>query len=140
MNAPTRLGMLNVKGVPHRGNAPISGVYSLTNVVSGCRYVGSSIDIAQRWAGHRAAFRGGSVCVNQRLGVALQVDGIDAFAVDLLEVVEPDDTALEAAEQRWIEHYASTGRAALYNIILSGRREAVKARRPRPRRAEGSEG
>lgn len=135
MSEPVRLGLLNASGVPLQGRDPISGVYSVTNLANGARYIGSTINVAQRWAGHRATFRNGRVSVNARIAPDLETFGIDAFAVDLLEVVEPDDVALEVAERRWIARCAEDG--AVYNIIMSGHREPVKARRPSPPRAAG---
>jgi len=73
--------------------------------------------------------------VNRFLADDLESFGIEAFAVELLERVAPNDEALEAAERRWIEQY----RGAIYNIVLSGHREPVKARRT-PRQLGSGDG
>lgn len=77
----------------------VSGVYAITNTVTGEQYIGSSKQIAERWMNHRTQLRGGRH--NTRLQAAWNQYGEEAFRVDVLELVEGED-ALLMAEQRWI--------------------------------------
>lgn len=141
MNAPMRVGMLNRPRELSKAD-PVSGVYSLTNIVTGGRYIGSTCNLSNRWKGHCVSFKQGRFSVNARIADDLEAFGIEAFAVDLIELVEPDDMALETAEHKWIQHYACTDRSRLYNIILKADRSAVRAYRDkrRQRAAPGGRG
>lgn len=77
----------------------ISGVYKITNNITGDFYVGSSKNIKHRWIDHRSP----STWKN-RPGIKLYKDmaqyGLDNF---LFEIIE-ETTDLKEREQYWIEH------------------------------------
>ena len=81
----------------------LSGIYCIHNVISGRRYVGSSISIRKRWRAHRGALVAGN-----HIAKAMQRSwakyGSDAFEFSVLEAV-PDHGALIAREQFWIDHF-----------------------------------
>lgn len=84
----------------------ISGVYLIVNSVNGKVYVGSSVDIAARWRGHkRALVKGDSPCV--KLQRAWDKHGERSFSFQILEHVAPQKDLLIEAEQRWIDLYQS---------------------------------
>ncbi len=62
------------------------GVYTITNVRTAEVYVGSSIDIARRWSDHRRELLT-KRHKNALLQTAYDRDGVDAFAIGILELV-----------------------------------------------------
>lgn len=78
-----------------------SGVYAIINSDDGTAYVGSSVNIESRWAGHRYTYTS------------------DAFEWVILEETEPTPDALESAEQRWMDYYSDR----LCNIRRTARRQ-----------------
>ena len=79
-----------------------SGIYAITNMVNGHRYVGSAVDLAKRWSGHRVFLRKGKHC-NRHLQSAWAKYGEPAFHFMLLEDCAPDE--LIAAEQSWMDTF-----------------------------------
>ena len=78
-----------------------SGIYSITNTVSGKRYIGSSHVIKHRWISHRAELRRDKHR-NLRLQQAWQKHGEAAFLFEVLELV-PNRDDLFDREQAWID-------------------------------------
>jgi len=74
-----------------------SGVYAITNTVSGERYVGSARGIEGRWETHRRLLRAGTHH-SKELQRAWNEQGITAFSWQVLEVV-PDRAKLREREQ-----------------------------------------
>lgn len=76
----------------------ISGVYKITNKITGDFYIGSSCNIKQRWAVHK--------CVSawesrpKKLYKDMAQYGLDNF---LFEIIE-ETADLKEREQYWIEH------------------------------------
>ena len=78
----------------------ISGIYKITNTITGDFYVGSSNDVKKRWRSHKWP----SVWKkypNKQLYQDMQKYGVDKFVFEVLEVVEPEE--LKEAEQKFIE-------------------------------------
>ena len=78
----------------------ISGVYKITNTVTGDFYIGSSKDVKERWRGHKKP----SVWKknpNKQLYIDMQKYGIDKFVFEIIEKVE--EGSLKETEQRFIE-------------------------------------
>lgn len=76
----------------------ISGVYKITNSVTGDFYIGSSRDIKRRWNQHRKS----SLWVkhpNIMLYQCMNKYGLDNFVIEIIE--ETDD--LKEREQYWID-------------------------------------
>lgn len=65
-----------------------AGVYSITNTVTGDRYVGASLHIEQRWQQHTKAMEQGlcGSASNRLLVESCSQYRIDAFVFEILEV------------------------------------------------------
>ena len=78
----------------------ISGVYKITNTITGDFYIGSSKNVKQRLAAHKCK----SVWKNypnKQLYQDMQKYGVDSFAFEILAEVEPEE--LKEKEQYFIE-------------------------------------
>ncbi len=84
----------------------LSGIYCIHNVVSGRRYVGSSVCIRHRWSAHRSELDRGKH-ISKRMQQSWVKHGSAAFEFIVLEEV-PDHGALIEREQYWIDHFAAT--------------------------------
>lgn len=84
----------------------ISGVYKITNKITGDFYIGSSNDVKGRWAGHKRASKWKRY-PNIKLYQDMTKYGKDSFIFDLIE--ETDN--LKEREQYWISQLKPT-----YNI------------------------
>ena len=83
----------------------ISGVYKITNTITGDFYIGSSNDVKQRWAAHKKP----SVwkrLPNNPMYIDMQKYGVDKFDFQVFEEVEPEE--LKVAEQQFIEKLKPT--------------------------------
>ena len=78
----------------------ISGVYKITNTITGDFYIGSSNDVKRRWAAHKCQSKWNE-CPNSQLYQDIQKYGVDKFEFQVLEEVEPG--SLKVAEQQFIE-------------------------------------
>ena len=78
----------------------ISGVYKITNTVTGDFYIGSSKDVKNRWSAHKCPSTW-KKCPNNPMYLDMQKYGIDKFDFQILEEVEPD--SLKEKEQKFIE-------------------------------------
>ena len=78
----------------------IIGVYKITNTITGDFYIGSSKNVKHRWAEHKCKSTWNR-CPNNPLYKDMQNYGIDKFAFEVLEEVEPD--SLKETEQQFIE-------------------------------------
>ena len=77
----------------------ISGVYKITNIITGEFYIGSSKDIKQRWADHKRLSRWKRQ-PNSKLYKDMASYGKDKF---IFEVIE-ETADLKEREQYWIEY------------------------------------
>lgn len=77
----------------------ISGVYKITNNITGEFYIGSSKNIKQRWVCHKSPSRL-KYQPNSRLYQDMQDYGLDKFSFEILAEVEPE--YLRQAEQNFI--------------------------------------
>ena len=100
----------------------ISGVYKITNIITGDFYIGSSKNIKQRWASHKSP-SAKKRYPNVKLYKAMAKYGLDNFT---FEIIEKTDN-LKEREQYYIEqlkpsynNYRAKGqdieRSRLYNI------------------------
>ena len=78
----------------------ISGVYKITNTVTGDFYIGSSKNVKCRWANHKCPSKWRR-CSNNPLYKDMQKYGVDKFVFEILEEVEIDK--LKETEQQFIE-------------------------------------
>ena len=78
----------------------ISGVYKITNIITGDFYIGSSIDVKHRWRDHkRPSMR--KKHPNNQLYKDFQKYGLENFDFQVLVEVAPDK--LKETEQQFIE-------------------------------------
>jgi group I intron endonuclease len=89
-----------------------SGIYRIVCAATGKVYVGSAINIRERWWTHRTDLRRGKHR-NRHLQNAWTKYGEEAFTFEIVEEVEP--AFLVECEQRHIDSYAPTKR---FNIAL----------------------
>ena len=78
----------------------ISGVYKITNTITGDFYIGSSKEVKQRWRNHKKP----SVwkrCPNNPMYLDMQKYGLDKFVFEILEEAEIEQ--LKEKEQWFIE-------------------------------------
>ena len=87
----------------------ISGIYKITNTVTGDFYIGSSKNVKKRWASHKWPSVWNK-CPNNQLYQDMRKYGTDKFDFQILEVVEPEE--LKVTEQKFIETLKPT-----YNSI-----------------------
>ena len=76
----------------------ISGVYKITNIITGDFYIGSSKDVKQRWSQHKSPSVH-KLWPNSKLYKSMAQYGRDNFTI---EVIEETDN-LKEREQYWIE-------------------------------------
>lgn len=88
-------------------NEKISGVYKITNDITGDCYIGSSRNIKHRWAVHKCPSTW-KKCPNSRMYQDMAQFGLSCF---LFEIVEETDN-LKEQEQYWIDQLNPT-----YNSI-----------------------
>jgi len=101
-----------------------SGVYVITNAVTGDQYVGASGKVELRARTHRTALMRGAHC-NKRLQAAWEQYGAANFTLKLVEPIEligsdvADQETLKASEKRWIDDVRPT-----YNYLRHVQRAA----------------
>ena len=78
----------------------ISGIYKITNTITGDFYIGSSKDVKSRWTCHKCKSTW-KQHPNNPMYLDMQKYGTDKFAFEILEEVEVDK--LKEAEQQFIE-------------------------------------
>ena len=83
----------------------ISGVYKITNTITGDFYIGSSKNVKQRWAAHKIPSTWKRF-PNNPMYQDMQKYGIDKFAFEILEEVEIEK--LKEIEQQFIEKLQPT--------------------------------
>ena len=83
----------------------ISGIYKITNTITGDFYIGSSKDINRRWREHKKPSKW-KQCKNNTMYLDMKKYGTDKFVFEVLEVVEVDK--LKETEQQFIEKLQPT--------------------------------
>lgn len=125
-----------------------SGIYKITHLVSGRCYVGSTVDLSQRWKTHRGELNS-KTHANLPLLNAWNKYGSNAFAFEVLE--RCSHQLLLAKEQHWMDKLSPFGCQG-YNICkaagapMRGRKhttatkqlmsKAHKGRKPSPQNIE----
>ena len=78
----------------------ISGIYKITNTITGDFYIGSSKDVKRRWATHKCKSTW-KQNPNKQLYKDMQKHGTDKFAFEIIAEVEVEQ--LKEMEQQFIE-------------------------------------
>lgn len=92
----------------------ISGIYIIRNTISGKRYVGSAVNVKNRWATHRTVLRKGKHH-SPRLQNGWNKYGEYAFEFAVIEYVSDTNFLIER-EQHWIDAVQANGKNG-YNIL-----------------------
>jgi group I intron endonuclease len=90
-----------------------SGVYAIVNVFNGKAYIGSAVDIANRWRHHIDALRAGRG--QRRLQPAWDKYGESLFRFVVLDRTDASRRQLLGYEQYWIDDWKAAGKYG-YNI------------------------
>ena len=83
----------------------ISGIYKITNTITGDFYIGSSKNVKRRLAAHKWPSKWNQY-PNNPMYLDMKKYGVDKFEFEILEVVEPEK--LKEAEQQFIERLKPT--------------------------------
>lgn len=86
----------------------ISGIYSISNTITGRVYIGKSVNIPDRWWSHLSSEH------NKELKDDFNMYGIESFTFRILALAPKSQ--LDKLEREYIREYASRG--PLYNIKL----------------------
>ena len=78
----------------------ISGIYKITNTITGDFYIGSSKNIKSRWTAHKCTSTWKN-CPNNQMYLDMRKYGVDKFVFEILVEVEPEE--LKVTEQKFIE-------------------------------------
>ncbi len=97
----------------HISDSTTSGIYIITCLPTGKIYVGSSINIRERWRGHKKELRSGKH-KNRYLQNAWNKYGEQAFVFEVLEVCSRN--SLLEREQYWLDTRQSYKRNIGFNI------------------------
>ena len=89
-----------------------SGVYKITNIITGEFYIGSSKNIKHRWANHKSPSRW-KQHPNSKLYKDMASYGLDNFIFEILE----ETADLKEREQHWIEQL----KPSYNNLYAKGR-------------------
>lgn len=103
-----------------------SGVYAITNIVDGKRYVGSSCNLEDRWRTHRNDLRQGRH-FNRILQKAWNEHGEASFLFTIIEYVSPEQ--LLDREQHQLDLKPEYNLASLATSAFGTRRTAESRRR-----------
>jgi group I intron endonuclease len=93
----------------------ISGIYWIRNLVNGKVYIGSSIDIKNRWSEHRGDLQKNNHC-NDYLQKSWNKYGEQSFIFEMVEKVERDKEKIINREQYYLDLYKSYEKDVGYNI------------------------
>jgi group I intron endonuclease len=89
------------------------GIYLIYNIINGIKYVGSSVDIKERWNEHIRFLNKNCHC-NNKLQNSWNKYGRNNFTFDILELC--DKNILLDKERYWINYFKSNVRNIGYNI------------------------
>ena len=95
------------------GNKTVTGIYKITNIVTGEVYVGQAVNIASRWSEHAKCGLGIDTPSGNKLYKAMQEYGLYSFSWELMEECPPAE--LNEKERFYIDLYQSVDYG--YNIL-----------------------
>ena len=95
------------------GTSTVTGIYKITNIITGECYIGQATDIASRWSEHAKCGLGIDTPAGNKLYKAMQEYGLQSFSWELLE--KCDRAELNEKEKYYISLYDSVNYG--YNIL-----------------------
>ena len=96
------------------------GIYSITNIINGKRYIGKSINLNSRLSSHKCSLRKEvrNKDTNRYLFNAVKKYSIENFNFEVIEcVLDSDQEYLADREIYWMDYYKSYERDFGYNLI-----------------------
>lgn len=87
------------------GTGSVTGIYKITNQLTGECYVGQAVEMSRRWKDHAKHGLGIDTPANNKLYKAMQKDGIWNFSWEMLEQCSPAE--LNEKEKFYIDLYQS---------------------------------
>lgn len=94
-----------------------SGVYQIRCITTGKVYVGSAVNVYQRWSHHQRVLNRGRH-KNKHLQAAWSKHGEDSFVFEVLEI--SDRSTLLVREQVWMDRLKSRDKKCGFNIFDAG--------------------
>lgn len=88
----------NVLGLPI-----VTGIYKITNQLSGIYYIGQAVDVAKRWKDHAKCGLGIDAPASNKMYADMQQDGLENFTWELIE--KCSNAELNEKEKFYIELY-----------------------------------
>ncbi len=95
------------------GTSTVTGIYKITNIITGECYIGQAADTASRWSEHAKCGLGIDTPAGNKLYKAMQEYGLQSFSWELLE--KCDRAELNEKERYYINLYDSVNYG--YNIL-----------------------
>ena len=95
------------------GTSTVTGIYKITNIITGECYIGQAADIASRWSEHAKCGLGIDTPAGNKLYKAMQEYGLQSFSWEVLE--KCDRAELNEKERYYIGLYDSVNYG--YNIL-----------------------
>ena len=95
------------------GTSTVTGIYKITNIITGECYIGQAADIASRWSEHAKCGLGIDTPARNKLYKAVHEYGLQSFSWELLE--KCDRAELNEKERYYISLYDSVNYG--YNIL-----------------------
>ena len=92
----------------------MSGIYSITNLINGKRYIGQSTNIRERWYNHKRFLNNGTHA-NPYLQHAWNKYSEECFIFEVIE--ECDEKDLDIRESYWIDYFDSMYDSNGYNLM-----------------------
>lgn len=108
------------------------GIYIIRNSANDYFYVGSSVNLRNRWQHHQSCLRR-NTHHNRRLQSAWNKYGAGAFSFSVIEIV-PHRAVIAEAEQRWLDAIGVASRRDAYNFCpvaysSAGAKRSLESRR-----------
>ena len=94
--------MSNYKRTENHKNDKLSGIYCITNIINGKKYVGQTYNLKYRWMRHKSDLRNNNHS-NNHLQAAWKKYGEKSFKYEILEYCTLDD--IDEREKYWIDYY-----------------------------------
>jgi group I intron endonuclease len=93
----------------------LAGIYKITNTKNGKSYIGQAVKLLSRYWKHLSTLRL-QKHKNPHLQAAVNIDGIDNFTFEVLEVLPLNKVLLTKREQYWIDYYNTCDNQFGYNM------------------------